>query len=139
MKKSLLILCLLAFSITLKAQYTLTVDDVTFVDGEITDYQGNDEKNIIIPDKFGDVFITSIGGYAFFSNQLTAVTIPNSVTEISDGAFQRNKLESVTIPNSVTSIGEKAFYDNELTSVTIPNSVTSIGSSAFSWNQLTSV
>jgi len=48
--------------------------------------------------------ITSIGESAFANNQLTSVTIPNSITSI-DGAFSNNQLTSVAIPNSVTSIG----------------------------------
>jgi len=83
--------------------------------------------------------ITSIGNYAFYGNLLTTVTIPNSVTSIGDSAFQTNRLASVTISASVTSIGSNAFATNLLTSVTIPNSVTSIGNSAFYDNDLTSV
>ena len=52
-----------------------------------------------------------------------------------------NNLTSLTIPNSVTSIGGYAFYGySGLTSVTIPNGVTSIGDYAFGgWSSLTSV
>ena len=82
---------------------------------------------------------TSIGVGTFQNNQLTSVTIPNSVTSIDVRAFQNNQLTSVTIPNSVTSIGNQAFENNQLTSVTIPNSVTSIGNYAFEDNQLTEV
>jgi len=46
--------------------------------------------------------------------------------------YQCENLTSVTIPNSVTSIGKSAFwYCSGLTSVTIPNSVTEIGEFAF--------
>ncbi|MCB9819732.1 leucine-rich repeat protein [Candidatus Nomurabacteria bacterium] len=96
-------------------------------------------RDVDIPSSIGGVEVTSIGNYAFSSNQLTSVTIPDSVTSIGDGAFGSNQLTSVTIPDSVTSIGNYAFYYNQLTSVTIPDSVTSIGNYAFYFNQLTSV
>lgn len=76
---------------------------------------------------------------AFYSDQITSVTIPDSVTSIGNYAFYNNQITSATIPNSVTSIGKYAFYKNQLTSITIPNSVTNIGYSAFYNNRLTSV
>jgi hypothetical protein len=117
-------------------------EDFTFAkDGNaviITRYSGNN-VNLVIPQNIDGIPITSIGLGAFSGNQLTSVTIPNSVTSIGGWAFSYNQLTSVTIPNSVTSIGDWAFSGNQLTSVTIPNSVTSIGWGAFSSNQLTSV
>ena len=76
----------------------------------------------------------TIGSAAFSGcDELTSVTIPNSVTTIGCAAFYDcSGLTSVTIPNSVTTIGEKAFSGCvELTSVTIPNSVTTIDINAF--------
>ncbi|MDR3171053.1 MAG: leucine-rich repeat domain-containing protein [Treponema sp.] len=119
----------------------------TLMNGTISiwSYTGT-AKDVRIPDRIIGLPVTNIGGFsieyyvgAFSEDQLTSVTIPNSVTTIGKDAFSWNKLTSVTIPNSVTSIGENAFSENQLTSVTISNSVTTIGNGAFSWNKLTSV
>jgi len=105
---------------------------------EITGYKGTG-KDVTIPAQINGKPVVSIGEWAFSHNQLTSVTIPNSVTTIGGDAFSDNKLTSVTIPNSVTTIGVAAFQKNQLTSVTIPDSVTTIGYVAFDGNQLTSV
>jgi len=132
--------------------------------GTITGYSGPRAGHLTIPASFGGIpvtaigasvfagpllggftgvtipdSVTSIGDFAFTSNELTSVTIPNSVTTIGNNAFSNNQLTSVTIPNSVTTIGNNAFSNNQLTSVTIPNSVTTIGTSAFAVNRLTRV
>ena len=104
----------------------------------ITDYVC-DEKDVVIPSLIGGISVTTIGFEAFYGNQLTSVTIPDSVTTIGSHAFHTNLLTSVTIPDSVTTISLHAFYGNQLTSVIIPNSVTTIGSGAFGGNSLTSV
>jgi hypothetical protein len=67
--------------------------------------------------------VTAIGNSAFAENQLTSVSIPNSVTAIGDEAFAWNQLSSVSIPNSVTAIGDGAFAWNQLSSVSIPANV----------------
>ena len=122
----------------------------------LTDY-GKTCSKIVIPEKLYNITVTSIGSSVFKNcENLTSVTIPDSVTGISYEAFRDcigltsvtigtgvanigdyafkgcTKLTSVTIPDSVTSIGESAFEGCAgLTSVTIGNSVTSIGESAF--------
>lgn len=101
------------------------------------------------PKKSGNTFVIpnsvqSIGGsnvndaYAAFTgfagcDQITSITIPNSVTTIGWGAFSGcTGLTSIIFPNSLNSIGEGAFYGcTGITSLTIPNSVTSIGIAAF--------
>ena len=66
--------------------------------------------------------------------RVTALTIPDSVTNIGDYAFCGCKsLTSVAITDSVTNIGYAAFSGcSGLASVTIGNSVSSIGSLTFS-------
>ena len=101
----------------------------TFYSGYSPFYRKNELTNLTIGNT-----VTQIGEYAFYCcSSLTGVTIPNSVTEIGNYAFSScSSLTNVTIPNSVTTIGGYAFNGcRGLTSVTIPNSVTEIGNYAF--------
>ena len=137
--KLFIFICFCALSTITQAQYTLTIDDVDFSDGEITAYTNATEKNITIPDNFDGVAVETIGDAAFEGNKLTEVIIGNSVTSIGDDAFKNNRLTQVSIPSSVKSIGKNAFEENKLTEVSIGNSVTSIGEEAFRDNQLPKV
>ena len=87
-------------------------------------YRGSSESNY--SDEYaGNVVIPESVTY-------NGTTYP--VTNIWSSAFYEcNDLTSITIPNSVTSIGEYVFREcSSLTNITIPNSVTCIGNSAFS-------
>ncbi|MBQ1996183.1 MAG: leucine-rich repeat domain-containing protein, partial [Clostridia bacterium] len=78
--------------------------------------------------------VTTIGDYAFqYCNNLTSITLPDSVTTIGDNAFQYcNKLTSVTLGDSVTTIGDRAFYDcNNLMSITLSKDLQTIDEFAF--------
>jgi hypothetical protein len=111
------------------------------IDGSvtITKYVGWDSV-VKIPAAIGGKPVTVIGKDAFAKqDNLTGVTIPDSVTSIGESAFAVNKLTSVTFGKGIVSIGERAFYDNSLTSVTLPDTIKSIGQRAFSHNLLTKV
>lgn len=79
--------------------------------------------------------VVRIGEYAFENAQITAVSLPESLTEICEGAFYNcDAITSVTVPESVTTIGLYAFDDcNSLTDVTVENSNATIGESAFGY------
>ncbi len=69
---------------------------------------------------------------AFRGNNITSVTLPNTLITIGRGAFFQNQITSVTIPNSVIIIDQDAFRDNvTLTDVTLGNSVAILGAGAF--------
>ena len=104
----------------------------------ITRYKGKN-KDVVIPEMINKLPVVAIGDYAFSRNQLTSITLPNSLTSIGDDAFSSNQLTSITLPNSLTSIGKSAFEYNQLTSITFPNSLTFIGYGAFWFNKLTRV
>jgi len=80
-----------------------------------------DNSNIYVNLDLSNSTFTSIGEWAFAGcNNLTGVTIPNSVTSIGVYAFRSTGLTGVTIPNSVTSIDNGAFaYCSKLTAINV--------------------
>ena len=104
-----------------------------FYDGEtgyLVAYLG-DETKLTLPESFIAHDGTEVTSYQIYKrafcgrDDLTAVTIPDSVTSIERDAFRGcTSLTSIAIPDSVTSIGEGAFsychdlkyneYDNAL-------------------------
>lgn len=77
--------------------------------------------------------VTTIGRSAFYiCEELTAVTIPTSVTTINDFAFCGAGLTSVKIPGSVKTIGTNVFNECEnLTTVQFEEGVTTTGENMF--------
>lgn len=97
--------------------------------GELAFHACDDLTSITIPNS-----VTSIGNDAFSEcKKLTSIAIPNSVTSIGGWVFSScTRLTSVTIPNGVKAITDYMFYFcRNLNNVAIPNSVTRIGHHAF--------
>ena len=94
-------------------------------------YAWNCQSDVGIPDTIGGVAVTRINSYAFMSQQITSVTIPDSVTTIGDYSFVNNHLTSVIIPDNVTVIGPYTFFANPLTSVSLKAGTTYVSADSF--------
>jgi len=78
---------------------------------------------VIIPSSYNGFPVTKIGDRAFqLWNNMTSLTIPDTVTSIGEEAFLNcSGLINLVIPDSVTDIGHSAFYEcTGLQSVKLP-------------------
>lgn len=84
--------------------------------------------SITLPDT-----VESIGTSAFIGCGITSMTIPDSVTSIEESAFEYcNYLETIKLPKKITSISKNMFnHCTSLMSIKIPDSVTTIEPYAF--------
>ena len=106
----------------------------------LTDYNGNSDTDISIPDKVTDqasgttYSVTQIGSWAFRYKKITgSLHLPNTLVSIGDNAFFNNKFSgTLSLPNTLVSIGDYAFGKNRFTGdLTIPVSVSHMGAGAF--------
>jgi len=111
----------------------------------ITQYTGPGGA-VVIPAETNGYPVTAIAGgaktSAFGSSGITAVTIPDSITNIGAFAFQScTNLTSISVPDGVRYVGDQAFvHCTSLTNATLGSNTTSIGISVFgSCNNLPAV
>ncbi len=124
-----------------QASVAVKIGDLVYWLGEteasVAFYEGTD-STVEIPESItyeGSTYtITAIESGVFEDNStLTAITIPNTVTNIGNNAFNGcTALQNLTLHN-VSSLGEFAFFQcNNLQSVVISNGMDSVGDCAFS-------
>ena len=76
---------------------------------KIDGYTGTD-RDVVIPDEIDGLPVTIIGDQAFMGQDITSISIPESVTSIGDSAFLGcTALTSLNIPESLTSIADNAI------------------------------
>lgn len=111
-------------------------DDFYVYDGALSANSFNfiDTAEITVPETVDGETITAIDAYGFVDMyDVTAVYLPDSVTEIGDGAFASCwSLRGMDLPPALKHIGDEAFYDcSSLEAVHIPATVEFIGQYAF--------
>ncbi|MBE6534120.1 MAG: leucine-rich repeat domain-containing protein [Ruminococcaceae bacterium] len=121
-----------------------SLEKVTFEEGSKLEKIGNyvfsgctKLSSITLPDT-----LTYLGTSSFTSTAITAITIPNGVTNIGEKAFYGcASLKTVTLGSNLNKISKEAFAGCEdLNNLIIPESVTTISKGAFAnCNSLTSV
>ena len=78
-------------------------------------YLGSDTE-LTLPERYGDLPVTSIASRCFSHAGLTSVTIPDSYTQIGSYAFYDcQNLQDVQFSSSLTTIGMGAFAESGLT------------------------
>lgn len=93
---------------------------------EITSYKGR-QAEVVVPEKIGKDAVTSIGNRAFAGDRYAANRTPEEICE-----FRRNNITKITLPETVNNIGGGAFLSCEaLKEVNIPSGVTIINPNTF--------
>ena len=92
--------------------------------------------HLLIPDTYNNLPIKAISGTTFANNaSITALTMPETVTEIGDSMFSGcANLADVTFHSALQSIGLQAFSSTALTQVDLSaTQLTQVSASAFSF------
>lgn len=91
--------------------YTLKIDDVDFTEGKINRYTGHIKgySDIIIPDSFNGIPVTSIEDNSFNGMSLDSVILPNSIEYVGNFAFANNIITSINLPTPILKEGYDSF------------------------------
>lgn len=104
---------------------TFTNNMITNVD---SDYGGGEEKFYVGETEYFDAAITA--HYYDESIGRFVIEFDKALTTIKDNAFYRNDLSQISLPESLVTIGD-AFYGTTLKSICIPGNVKTIDGAAF--------
>lgn len=90
-----------------------------------------------IPETIGNLTVVGIGGYAFASDGIQKIVLPDTVTYLANDAFNAClDLESVILGDGLKSVGSMAFANcPELKSIEFPEGIEEIGHSLFSMSE----
>ncbi len=123
--------------------FTVRIDGleytVTSTEAWVRQIYDETKGDIVIPPEVNGVPVTCIREYAFSMNEdITSVTIPDSVTKIEDSAFKGcTGLTEITVPDSVRFIGDEVFADcSSLAQIKMPAYALHIGNGIFTGTKM---
>ena len=119
--------------ITFHAHYEKCTVGVKFDKNIVSGYEGS-ATSVVLPSKWDDVIIDTIGENAFKDNAtLKGVDAPETIDDVLRGAFENcTGLESIAFKEGLHFIETQAFKGcTSLASISIPNTMVAIGSNAF--------
>lgn len=119
-----------------EAEDSVNYDDIRydlFSDHAVVKYCGEKKGDVVIPSEIEGLPVTKIFDGAFYSEDITSITLPDTIDELSShmctGCIA---LKSIRLPANIKSIPEFAFDGCKfLEEIEIPSGVTEIGRSAF--------
>lgn len=107
--------------------------------GIINDF-GNTDNMLKLPSNVTmaifDEGIVQIGMYAFVSNKLEEVYLPETLQTINRDAFRANSIKKLRIPDSVQVIEDWAFMNNDIATLSIGSGMTIIDYASFAYNNI---
>lgn len=128
--------CFSNYHIKEKHQYQISTICLSTTLEEISDYAFycNNISALSIPP-----ILKSIGSHAFSGNDISALSIPPALKRIGKWAFSGNKIEALEIPCSVEDIGDGAFSYNRISVLQLPQNIKKIRSNTFERNSITTL
>ncbi|MGY3742897.1 leucine-rich repeat protein [Leuconostoc inhae] len=101
-------------------------------------------KNHLSTVNYPNLDDNNLGWYIFYDNAINSVTFANGVTHINDGAFAKNvNLTAISLPSTITAIGDWAFSGDRLSNIDLTTikdtNDLNVGSGAFYGNQASRV
>ena len=119
--------------ITFHAHYEKCTVGVKFDKNIVSGYEGS-ATSVVLPSKWDDVIIDTIGENAFKDNAtLKGVDAPETIDDVLRGAFENcTGLESIAFKVGLHFIETQAFKGcTSLANISLPNTMVAIGSNAF--------
>lgn len=86
--------------------------------GTLKSYLGGN-KDVVVPQKIGDVTVDSVGENCFRYTDVQSVTLPDSVKTLGEYSFAYCSSNGDFVSNGVKTVDEKAFSDSDFDSIVL--------------------